>query len=252
YDFDFFFAERHTTSSTFEITTSLPFTSVDNTPPVITPTVQGTLGNNGWYTDDTHVSWSVTDPESAVTSTSGCGDASVTSDTTGTDFTCSATSAGGTASQTVTIKRDTQPPTISGSTTPAPNAAGWNNSDATALFQCSDAGSGISTCPDPVEFGEGTAQSKTVTATDNAGNTASYTVSNINVDETDPRLTGTPTTAPNANGWYDGDVSINWTCSDSGGSGIAGSCPANDTITGEGEGLTATENVSDVAGNVTV
>ena len=35
----------------------------------------------------------------------------------------------------------------------------------------------------------------------------------INVDETAPTLTGTPTTAPNANGWYNGPVTIHWTCS---------------------------------------
>jgi len=33
----------------------------DNTPPVITPTVTGPLGENGWYTSDIEISWSVTD-----------------------------------------------------------------------------------------------------------------------------------------------------------------------------------------------
>ena len=39
--------------------------------PVVTPTVTGTLGNNGWYRSDVSVSWSVTDNESAITSTRG-------------------------------------------------------------------------------------------------------------------------------------------------------------------------------------
>ena len=43
----------------------------DTTPPIIVPTVTGTLGNNGWYVSDIDVSWTVTDPDSPVT-TSGC------------------------------------------------------------------------------------------------------------------------------------------------------------------------------------
>lgn len=57
------------------VTYSLP----DNTPPVITPTVSGTSGNNGWYTSDVGVSWAVTDGESVISSSSGCGAVSVTS-----------------------------------------------------------------------------------------------------------------------------------------------------------------------------
>ena len=42
------------------------------TPPrSITPSVTGTLGNNGWYRSDVSVSWSVTDAESEITSTQG-------------------------------------------------------------------------------------------------------------------------------------------------------------------------------------
>ena len=35
--------------------------SSDDTPPVITPSISGTLGSNGWYTSDVTVSWSVND-----------------------------------------------------------------------------------------------------------------------------------------------------------------------------------------------
>ena len=69
----------------------------DLTPPVITPTVSGTAGSNGWHVSDVAVSWTVADPETDVTSTEGCESSSVTTDTTGTTFTCTATSGGGTA-----------------------------------------------------------------------------------------------------------------------------------------------------------
>lgn len=223
----------------------------DTTPPVITPTIGGTLGAHGWYTSDVTVGWTVTDPESAVSSQSGCGTTTVTSDTGGTDFTCTAQSAGGSSAQTVTVKRDATPPAIHESQAPAANAAGWNKSDVTATFTCSDDGAGVATCPSPMTFGEGAAQGGTVVASDAAGNSASLSFDGINVDETAPVLVGSATSAPNAAGWYSGNVTIHWACND-GLSGIAGSCPADDAFASEGQGLTATESVSDKAGNTTV
>src|SRR5204863_2148034 len=83
----------------------------DLTPPVITPVVTGTLGSSGWYTSDVNVSWTVTDPESPVTSQSdgvdqfACAGGSVTADTTaaGVTFTCYAMSAALPTSASVTI-----------------------------------------------------------------------------------------------------------------------------------------------------
>lgn len=87
-------------------------TVVDTTPPVIDPTLTGILGNGDWYRSDVGLGWSVTDPESEVTSKTGCDSSTATADTAGTTFTCTATSAGGTASKSATVKRDATPPTI--------------------------------------------------------------------------------------------------------------------------------------------
>jgi uncharacterized repeat protein (TIGR01451 family) len=85
----------------------------DSTPPIITPTIDGTLGLNGWYTSDVNLTWTVTDAESTITSQSGCDPISITSDQAEVSYTCSATSAGGTTSVDVTIKRDaTKPETV--------------------------------------------------------------------------------------------------------------------------------------------
>ncbi len=171
----------------------------DTTPPVITPNVSGTLGNDGWYVSDVTVSWTVVDNESEITSMSGCDPTTIASDTAGTTLTCTATSAGGTSSASVTIKRDATPPTITGSRSPGPNAYGWNNTDVTVTFTCSDALSGIASCgPDVTLSGEGAGQSATGTAVDQAGNSASTTVSGINIDKTPPtlsNLTATPNPA---------------------------------------------------------
>ncbi|MBI4521896.1 MAG: VWA domain-containing protein [Gemmatimonadetes bacterium] len=75
----------------------------DITPPVITPTVTGTLGDNGWYIGDVGISWAVNDPESAYTIDAGCAAATVDTDTGGVSFGCTATSKGGTSTQTITV-----------------------------------------------------------------------------------------------------------------------------------------------------
>lgn len=66
-------------------------------------------GKGGWFTKDVKLNWSITDPESPIEGTSGCGSATVTTDGTRT-FSCSATSGGGPATGSVTVKRDTKKP----------------------------------------------------------------------------------------------------------------------------------------------
>ncbi|TQF09384.1 HYR domain-containing protein [Myxococcus llanfairpwllgwyngyllgogerychwyrndrobwllllantysiliogogogochensis] len=85
---------------------------VDVTPPVIKPTVTGTLGKNGFYVSDVTLTWSVTDTDTPVSNTSGCDSVVLTVDTLGQVFTCSATSEGGTAVERVTLPRDTSPPVV--------------------------------------------------------------------------------------------------------------------------------------------
>lgn len=86
--------------------------ALDNTPPVIRPMVSGTMGQGGWYTSNVSVTFQVTDPESTVSTMMGCGSTSVTADTAGVTFTCTATSRGGTSTATVTLKRDATPPVL--------------------------------------------------------------------------------------------------------------------------------------------
>jgi Ca2+-binding RTX toxin-like protein len=84
----------------------------DFTPPVITPTVTGTLGTNGWYVSTVGVRFTVQDAESAIVSSSGCDAVDVTSDTVETTFRCEARSDGGVSSASVTVKRDATAPTV--------------------------------------------------------------------------------------------------------------------------------------------
>lgn len=154
----------------------------DPTPPVIVPTVAGTLGTSGWYTSNVNVSWSVTDPESPITAQTGCTAVSISTDTNGQTITCSATSAGGTASHSVTIKRDHTLPTVTYT-----GNAGSYTVDQTVAITCSAAdatspGSGLasSTCQNiggaAYTFAIGN-NSFSATAIDNAGNTGAGSTS---------------------------------------------------------------------------
>jgi len=150
----------------------------DTTAPVITPTVNGIQGSNGWYTSDVTVSWSVVDDESAISASAGCDDAIITEDTTGTTLTCEATSAGGTASQSVTIQRDATAPIVS--VTGIADGAVYTLGEAIPAVGCTttDATSNVASEATATTSG-GTVGEITVTcsgATDNAGNTASASI----------------------------------------------------------------------------
>jgi hypothetical protein len=66
-------------------------------------------------------------------------------DTAGVTLTCSATNGTGLSnSVSVTVKIDATPPMLAATRTPAPNGAGWNNSNVTVNFICTDGLSGVS------------------------------------------------------------------------------------------------------------
>jgi hypothetical protein len=103
------------TSTRVTVEEDTPPAPTDNTPPVVTSNIAGTLGDNDWYTSDVVVTWTVEDEESAITSQSeACGiTTSINQDTDGQTVTCEATSAGGTTTESVTIKKDATAPTVS-------------------------------------------------------------------------------------------------------------------------------------------
>ncbi len=79
------------------------------------------------------------------------------------------------------------------------------------------------------------------------GNTVSTLVPQ-EADTTPPTITAIASPAPNANGWYRGNVRVRFVCADPGGSGIA-SFPAAQTLTTEGGGQEVNGTVRDRAGN---
>ena len=90
------------------------------------------------------------------------------------------------AANNVTVKIDRTAPAIEATRTAA-NSSGWNNGPVTVEFACTDALSGIDTCAAAKILGtEGTDQSAAGSAVDHAGNTASASVTGINIDLTPP------------------------------------------------------------------
>ena len=199
--------------------TGPPCPPPDATPPVITPTVSGTLGNNDWYVSDVTVTWTVTDVESPVTSKTGCDATTLTSDNAGITYTCKATSAGGSAEQSVTIKRDATAPVVNALRSPEPNGHGWNNVDVTVKYISSDVMSGFTggsnvASSTQVFSTEGANQGGSHVFTDNAGNAATATIGGISIDKTAPLIDVTRLPAANANGWNNTNVTATATVAD--------------------------------------
>jgi hypothetical protein len=112
------------------------------TPPEITVTIAGTLGQNGWYRSNVTVNWQV----EGETTSSGCDTVTLNADTPGTKITCTADSDGDQTSKSITIKLDKVPPAIAAAPERLPDANGWYNRPLTVFWSGTDATSGIEPC----------------------------------------------------------------------------------------------------------
>ncbi len=147
-----------------------------------------------------------------------------------------------------TVVPDNDPPVIQATATPSANSYGWNNSNVTVSFACSDAISGIASCSDPVTVSsEGANQAVTGTAVDKAGNTGTTTV-NVSLDKSSPDILPTVSPAPNAAGWNNTDVMVSFACNDAL-SGVA-NCSSPVQKTTQGAAQTIIGTAVDKAGNV--
>jgi hypothetical protein len=227
--------------------------AADTTPPVIVAKIAGTAGANDWYRSNVTLTWSVTDPESKVRRKLGCGKVSVAADTAGVSYTCTAMSAGGTSTKSVTIKRDTGLPSASVST-PAANASYPAGQVVAASYACADSLSGVSSCAGPVPSGAALdtstvgARTFTVNATDRAGNTRAVTVHYTVADATPPVITPTVNGTLGSNGWYTSDVSVTWSVSDAESAITAQSGCAAASVTTDTGGTTFTCSATSAGG----
>ncbi|MGH9817155.1 MAG: PxKF domain-containing protein, partial [Candidatus Acidiferrales bacterium] len=205
---------------------------------------------DGWIKHDVLVSFPASDALSGLALSSP--DVHVSTEGAAQDITGTAEdNAGNQATAIVTLNIDKTAPDIAlASRTPAANPTGWNNTDVNFTWDCTDALSGAAS-PSVTRSvsSEGAAQMVIGTCTDLADNSASDTQAGINIDKTAPAIQGSPSPAPNANGWNNSDVAVSFTCSDPLSGLAAGSPPANAVLTTDGAGQSVTDSCSDIAGN---
>jgi len=165
----------------------------DETPPVITISIFGTLGTNGWYRSNVTVNWDIKDPESTITDTKCEKATTVSVDTPGRELSCEATSAGGTTLIKKTFKVDKTAPTVTATPGRAPDANGWYNHALAVTFSGTDATSQIASCANGSYAGpDNPSASVAGSCTDNAGNVTPSALP-FKYDSTPPSVTAVST-----------------------------------------------------------
>jgi sugar lactone lactonase YvrE len=199
-------------------TFTTPVFNIDGTPPELAYIVHGTQSGNGsdWYRTDARVVFTGLDAQGSLVTKQGDCDVTLTTDSPGTTYTCTATSAGGTTSSSVTIRRDATPPTLTwGAASPAPNGIGWNTTDVTFPYTAADSTSGVSgnsqgnAGPVLVSF-DGPGVSNQITIFDAAGNAATFFTPPVNIDRSPPVVNAIVSGTAGNNGWYTSDVQLTW------------------------------------------
>ena len=146
--------------------------------------------------------------------------------------------------RTTTVRVDVDGPVVTTAVDGERGLAGWFTGPVTVDFACTDAHSGVATCPEPQSFAADGTHTATGTATDAVGNRSTATADGIRVDATAPtvrfsaQLGSVPT----------GSVPPAPTCTAVDGGSGAGSCTVSGYSTAVGT-HTLTATATDVAGN---
>jgi RHS repeat-associated protein len=219
--------------------------SLDETPPTITATVTPTPVGGINYGTAT-VTFMCSDALSGVATCPS----PVTDSTIGTNQVSGTATdkAGNSASASVTVNiQAIVPPSITASTSPAPNSAGWNTSAATVTFTCTAGTYPIQSCPSPVVVStQGANQSTCGHAVDTQGNASAQVCDTVNLELTPPTITASASPAANSAGWNNTNVTVSFVCTQSASS--ITSCSSPQTVS-QGVGQVITGTVQDQAGN---
>jgi hypothetical protein len=222
----------------------------DNIAPTVTHTMAPAPNANDWNKSDVTVTFLAKDDDSGSGVATVTAPVTVATETSGQVVNGSATdTAGNVGTDSVTVKLDKTAPGISASIASGTlGSNGWYVGPVVVHFTCSDARSGIATCPDDVTLTDNGANSATGTATDKAGNSATATLSGIKIDKELPTITDVNV----AGGFYLLGTAPAATCTATDSfSGLAGNCTV--TVTGgtaNGVGtFSYTATATDSAGN---
>ncbi len=162
---------------------------------------------NAWHTSNVTVSWAAAPP--GVTA-SGCGGATITSDTGGAAVTCTWSDATGARATTTYVKRDASPPGVTASADRGPDNNGWYNRAVSIAFSGDDGTSGVASCTSATYSGPDTGKTFVEgSCFDNAGNRGGFSYE-LKYDATPPSVQAKPNRPPDANGWYRKAVTVSF------------------------------------------
>jgi hypothetical protein len=162
-------------------------------PPMVSYTIDGIEGTNGWYRGNTRgnfvvVRWVVTGD---YNNTDGCNPAiQIPGPNPGTARTCTAYGVNGEVVSVTTrvIRIDATPPAVTGKASRSPDANGWYNHAVGVAFSGTDGMSGVAGCSAKTYAGPDNANAVVSgTCTDRAGNAAGGSLA-LAYDSTPPRL----------------------------------------------------------------
>ncbi|KAL0481024.1 hypothetical protein AKO1_014071 [Acrasis kona] len=227
--------------------------NIDQTAPVIVLETTEPANTNGWWNQDVTVVATCSDDLSGVSvcNVQNTNKNTFTQTQEGSNQVVTAVvvdDAGNSVYAQQAVNLDKTDPTIASSLSSQPNANGWFNESVVVHFDCNDELSGVESCtPDVVVSSQGTEMVVTGVAVDRAGNSQETTSQPISIDNEAPILTGTPRTKPNANGWYNRNVTVDFSCSDAL-SGVV-SCPLPVYLNAEGKDISVEKTLYDYAGN---
>jgi hypothetical protein len=223
----------------------------DNIAPTVTHTLNPKANANEWNNSNTTVTFSAKDDDAGSGVATVTAPVTVSTETAGQVVSGSATdTAGNSSTDSVTVRLDKTAPVITAAIVSGTKGSnGWYTGEVGVHFTCSDSLSDIATCPDDMTLTDNGTNSASGTATDRAGNTATATLPDINIDQEKPSIT-VSNVADNAFYTLGAAPAATCTASDSF-SGVAGSCTV--TVTGgtpNGVGnFTYTATAVDNAGN---
>ncbi|MFW5470961.1 PxKF domain-containing protein [Knoellia sp. CPCC 206435] len=240
------------------------YSIIDGSAPTISRVLSPAADGTGWFREDVSVNWTVTEAQSPSSlQTTGCDDLAVTADTKLTTFTCSATSAGGSHSSILNIRRDATPPVVSGTTTLSGGGTvvnGWYTSPVDVTFAATDEtslflvdGRASVTSSETVRTnGNGELLVESPPFTDRAGNSSALGAQKrtVKVDAEAPNAPSASLSRPaDATGWHTGPVTVTFSPAGDSGSGVA-SCSTAVTVEVDTTGQTVSGTCTDHAGHV--
>ncbi|HYZ29754.1 MAG TPA: hypothetical protein VE570_11895 [Thermoleophilaceae bacterium] len=185
--------------------------SADPLEPACEPPTPASAANcEIWHTTPVTIRWSFDGTVTGPVEGSDCGEHTITTDTTGTAFTCSVRTGGGSdvVTKTATVRIDQSAPAVTGAAPDRPpDHDGWYNHPVSFAFTATDFTSGVAGC-DAIAYSGPDSGAAQVTGTcrDAAGNVGTGSAP-LKYDATAPAISLEPQDS------RAGEVSLKWTAS---------------------------------------